>query len=206
MSNAQPLSRPRYFTGKLLTAEDLQSEQEYMVEKQRRHNRALHGYGVVWGLQVRVLDGSVEEGGGQKIIVGPGFAIDHRGNEIVVPEAQERRLPSEAVSQAAWLCLSYSEDLAEYVPVPGDPGKGENGEASRIVEAFKLCLLTQPGSDCSCEGAILLARLQRTLAGWDLERGSRPPRLRRLDEKRLWTAAALGAAAGVLLGLAFGKR
>jgi len=44
--------RVHYFTGKLLTAEDLAAEQTYHVEKARRHNRTLHGAGVAQGLGV----------------------------------------------------------------------------------------------------------------------------------------------------------
>lgn len=46
------LTRPRYFNGQLLTADDLQAEQNYFREKLRRHNRCLHGWGVVRGLEV----------------------------------------------------------------------------------------------------------------------------------------------------------
>jgi hypothetical protein len=67
MSNEQPLSRNHYFTGKLLTAEDFNDEQNYILERHRRHNRKLHGYGVVCGLQVK-LSGS-SGANGQEIIV-----------------------------------------------------------------------------------------------------------------------------------------
>src|SRR5437867_782422 len=40
------LRRPNYFVGKLIDAADLQLEQEYHLEKHRRHNRHLHGFGI----------------------------------------------------------------------------------------------------------------------------------------------------------------
>ncbi len=44
--------RPRFFAGQLLTDEDLNRLDQYMVAKQRHHNRYLHGWGVVCGLEV----------------------------------------------------------------------------------------------------------------------------------------------------------
>lgn len=47
--------RLKYAYGQLLGASDFQTEQNYFREKQRLHNRCLHGYGVVCGLLVRPL-------------------------------------------------------------------------------------------------------------------------------------------------------
>ncbi len=63
------LERPRYFAGMLLTETELGSEQEYVRAKNRLHNRYLHGWGVVCGLQVAQpagehLDTVAQEAGG----------------------------------------------------------------------------------------------------------------------------------------------
>jgi len=79
MSNAVPLERVNFFDGKLLAAEDLSLEQTYHLERHRRHNRYLHGWGVVSGLSVSVADNTT-------ITVQPGVAIDCAGNELVVGE------------------------------------------------------------------------------------------------------------------------
>ena len=63
------LKRNRCFWGKLLTAEDLELEQEYFREKLKRHNRYLHGFGVVFGLEVSK--------NGRDVAISPGLAIDH---------------------------------------------------------------------------------------------------------------------------------
>lgn len=47
--------RLKYSYGQLLGAADFQTEQNYFREKQRLHNRCLHGYGVVCGLLVHPL-------------------------------------------------------------------------------------------------------------------------------------------------------
>jgi hypothetical protein len=41
-----------YFHGQLLSAADMRTEQSYFREKLKLHNRCLHGYGVVCGLEV----------------------------------------------------------------------------------------------------------------------------------------------------------
>jgi hypothetical protein len=75
--------RVRYFPRQLLTADDMRLEQEYFRDKQRRHNRFLHGWGVVWGLEVR-LD---PDRGPLAVQICPGYALGPCGDEIYVPEA-----------------------------------------------------------------------------------------------------------------------
>lgn len=43
--------RVNYFYGQLLGVREFQSEQSFFLEKHRLHNRYLHGYGVVCGLE-----------------------------------------------------------------------------------------------------------------------------------------------------------
>ncbi len=76
------LERPRFFTGQLLTEAELNSDQQYVLAKNRLHNRYLHGPGVVAGLQVECDDC---EGW---VTVNPGYAIDPCGNDIVVCDEQ----------------------------------------------------------------------------------------------------------------------
>lgn len=78
--------RPRFFAGQLLTEEDLQALVNYTVEKQRLHNRYLHGAGVVCGLAV--IPHPCEDQT-RKVIVQPGYAIDCCGDDIVVPCEEE---------------------------------------------------------------------------------------------------------------------
>jgi hypothetical protein len=72
------MERPRYFAGQLLTEADLNSEQAYVIAKNRLHNRYLHGWGVVCGLEVicSPCNGWVS--------VKEGYALDPCGNDIVV--------------------------------------------------------------------------------------------------------------------------
>lgn len=76
--------RPRFFAGQLLTEEDLQALSDYVVNKNRLHNRHFFGDGVVCGLQV-----GCGPCGGSKIIVQPGHALDCCGNDLVLECAVE---------------------------------------------------------------------------------------------------------------------
>jgi hypothetical protein len=75
------IERNRFFSGQLLSAENLAAEQDYFREKARRHNRMLHGWGIVDGLGVEAGPGDGE------LTVEPGYALDPYGEEIVVPDA-----------------------------------------------------------------------------------------------------------------------
>jgi hypothetical protein len=81
-ANCSPgvLLRPRFFAGQLLTEDDLQLLSDYVAAKSRLHNRFLHGWGVVCGLEV-----SCHPCGGGMVIVRPGHALDCCGNDITVP-------------------------------------------------------------------------------------------------------------------------
>ncbi|EID74477.1 MULTISPECIES: hypothetical protein [Rhodococcus] len=71
--------RPRFFAGQLLTDTELTALTTYMIDKDRLHNRFLHGTGVVCGLQVECDDC------GPGVVVRPGYAIDPQGADIVLP-------------------------------------------------------------------------------------------------------------------------
>src|SRR5689334_16573871 len=74
-------SRPQFFSGQLLTEDDLQSQIDYTVAKNRLHNRMLFGEGVACGLGV-TTDSCEPE---RHLVVRPGYAIDCCGNDILVP-------------------------------------------------------------------------------------------------------------------------
>ena len=76
------LDRPNFFTGQLLTEAELNGEQAYVLAKNRLHNRYLHGWGVVCGLQVEC-----NECAGW-LTVRSGYAIDPCGNDVIVCDDQ----------------------------------------------------------------------------------------------------------------------
>lgn len=104
------LRRVRYFDGRLLTADDLTTEQEYHRERVRLHNRLLHGWGIVAGLDVRSRGGT--------IIVAPGMALDPRGEEIVLVAETELTAPPSATPKGSrFVVLFYTETLTDPVAV-----------------------------------------------------------------------------------------
>jgi len=72
------LCRPRFFAGQLLTDEDLKRLDRYITEKNKLHNRYLHGWGVVCGLDVvcSPCAGMVQ--------VKSGYALSPCGEDIIV--------------------------------------------------------------------------------------------------------------------------
>src|SRR4029453_10713815 len=59
----------------------LTQDQRYVRDRLRRHNRLLHGWGVVCGACVRVNRQNPCE-----VVVDPGYILGPRGDEIFIPE------------------------------------------------------------------------------------------------------------------------
>jgi len=76
--------RVRYFSRQLITADDLTTEQEHFREKLRRHNRLLHGWGVVCGLEVTA---DPKPDAPWRVHVSEGYALGPYGDEIYVAES-----------------------------------------------------------------------------------------------------------------------
>ena len=73
------LCRPRFFPGQLLSDEDLNRLQQYVIDKNRLHNRYLVGWGVACGLEV--VCSSCDAG---QVTVRSGYALSPCGDDIVV--------------------------------------------------------------------------------------------------------------------------
>ena len=72
------LCRPRFFAGQLLSEQDLNRLDYYIRAKNRLHNRSLHGWGVVCGLEVTCHDCE------NLVMVSPGYALSPCGDDIVL--------------------------------------------------------------------------------------------------------------------------
>ncbi len=123
-----PLTRNRYFAGHLLTAEDLENEQSYFVEKNRQHNRLLHGVGVVCGLEVKAAP---ERSG--SVVVSPGIALDCEGRDVLVPKSQIISL--DGYSGDVYLAIRYKETLTSPSPTLG---QAQGIAYSKVRESFKF--------------------------------------------------------------------
>jgi hypothetical protein len=79
---------PRYYPRQLITPDDLTLEQNYFRDRMRRHNRLLHGWGVVCGALVcpvttTASDGTVTTSPWQ-VQVQEGYALGPYGDEIIL--------------------------------------------------------------------------------------------------------------------------
>ncbi|QAY79327.1 hypothetical protein [Sphingosinicella sp. BN140058] len=122
-----PTERNRYFRGKLLTVSDYQTEQSYMIGRRRLINRAMLGWGVVAGFELR-HDEAV-------LTIGTGVALDRAGRELLACEP----VRLEQARDLIWLGRGTCGYEAQ--PVPGeeqersrqsrreDGGEGQAGEA-----------------------------------------------------------------------------
>lgn len=166
-TNLDPNKRVKYSHGLVLGVDEFNQEELYLLEKQRLHNRALHGYGTLCGLKVSVFEDE-HEAGRWKLLVAPGIALDALGREIRVPEAQCADLslwlikhrdevlehfgiaaeasppvtlsPPEILRLCLVLC--YQQCDTDYVPVPSGPCQSldKTSVASRTADDFKLSL------------------------------------------------------------------
>src|SRR5262245_54173321 len=164
-----PHKRVRYFAGLVLGPEEFQQDQLYFMERGRLHQRALHGYGTVMGLGVRVRDNA---SGRPEVLVDPGLAVTPRGESVCVPLAQcadldgwlavhAAEIPGMAVGSPAsppgspsigsppsqltlWVVLCARECATDLVPVLGDPCRvaQDATSPSRTADDFELKLIT----------------------------------------------------------------
>ena len=125
--------RPRYFSGQVIGIDDLAQEQLYHREKARRHNQLLHGWGIVHGLEVHKATQ-----GTRKVMISPGYALDPRGEEIVVSRAVSVDLSGQTAGTTVYVAVRYDE-LPEH-PVPTPLGQ----EYTRIRETFAVEVLIRP--------------------------------------------------------------
>ncbi|MBE2222367.1 MAG: hypothetical protein IAF02_12540 [Anaerolineae bacterium] len=157
------LERTRFFPRQLITPDDLTQDQLYFREKTRRHNRLLHGWGVVCGARVRQGAGDCE------IVIEPGYILGPFGDEIMIDQEVKvdlcrESLDGNAVSpcgdlldpwcsdvrvnrragQVLYVAVKYAECQSRPVRVQAN-GCGCNEqecEYSRIRDSFAVKVLT----------------------------------------------------------------
>ena len=163
MAQFRQFERPHFFNGKLLTADDLQREQDYFRGKSGLHNRFLHGWGIVVGLGVTVDQETT-------VVVSPGLALDCAGNELVLPEPE--RIALSGLTGRHYVTIQFLE-----VPVGQHPSLPSEPEFSRVREAVRVELGSAnpvaghsgmgPGSPgCGQSHALCLASISQHGAHW----------------------------------------
>ena len=155
------LERTRFFARQIVTPDDLTQDQIYFREKSKRHNRMLHGWGVVCGACVRRGAKPCE------VIIEPGYLLGPFGDEIVIDRdtvvdvcklgtgemdgcCGEELDPwcsdvkADCAAGTYYLAVKYSECMSR--PVRGGGGCGcgcddHDCEYSRIRDGFSVKLL-----------------------------------------------------------------
>lgn len=147
-----PHKRVNYIHGLVLGVDEFKQQEFYLLEKDKLHHRALHGYGTVCGLRVdqESTDSGVE------IKVDPGMAISPNGQVVQVPRTQcalidewlashgeeiAERMGSPATGNLSlYLMLCYRECKTDIVPIPTGPCQSleESTAPSRIADDFSL--------------------------------------------------------------------
>ena len=136
---ASQFEKNRFFDGKLMTAGDMQAEQQYHADRLELVSRETTSSGILRGLGVQ----SIETDDGDLVVsVDAGVAIDGAGRPIVVETPTTKRLPAPD-GEACHLFLRFDETALESVPVP-DANAASETESNRIVESFELTYRESP--------------------------------------------------------------
>jgi hypothetical protein len=98
------IKRLNYFNYQFLVDQDFQVEQAYHLDMRRRHNRALHSWGVAEGFKVDKTDDK------KKVSIGTGTAIDKDGQEIVIlSDPESLSLDTFAPNTDVYVTIAYGE-------------------------------------------------------------------------------------------------
>ena len=140
------IKRLKYFDHQFLREQDFTAEQAYHITMRRLHNRAVHGWGVVEGLEVHKKSE-------REIVVEPGIAIDGQGREIVLSATVIRDLSSFDRDSHTYITIAYDEGWDE-----GDRyASGGIDDYTRVTESPQISERKhEPAKDGS---AITLARV-----------------------------------------------
>jgi hypothetical protein len=136
--------RNNFFEGKRLTPDMFRIEQRYAVERRRLLNRAIHGWGVVYGYGIESIEAHRQVGVERKLVLNSGLALDARGREllqvakhelsftdVIVVDDQQRPLKpkdrqetlaallKKSPDSICWLLsVHYAEQPAGHVTIP----------------------------------------------------------------------------------------
>jgi hypothetical protein len=103
------VARPAFFDGERLLDDTLDEAFAGPVALHRLHNRALHGWGIGFGLDTAAPRGATT------VRVGAGYAIDCAGRDLVLPEPLEVPVPPVSAAPDCSpvpfvLAISYTDD------------------------------------------------------------------------------------------------
>lgn len=106
------VERNTWWDGKVMRARDFAADTEYLLDHHRLHNRLLHGWGIVYGLDVERHPRP--ECAQSWVLVTAGLALDCQGRELVLTGDVPFELPDRAGPYL--LCARFKEEKVEPVP------------------------------------------------------------------------------------------
>ena len=154
-----PYQRVNYAYGMVLGVDEFLTEQQHRLEKGYLHERALHGYGTVYGLHVTAGQ-AADDADDVEVRVSTGMLIDQYGREAVITcdqcarlgawlAAQEQASPGTVASHrgpsgelVVYVVARYASCLDALVPLPGTPcsSSAQSSVASRVRDAWDVDL------------------------------------------------------------------
>jgi hypothetical protein len=135
------LERTRFYPRQLVTPDDLTRDQVYFREKHKRHNRLLHGWGVVCGACVRRGRGACE------VIVEPGYLLGPYGDEIVIDREVTIDVCTLGTGEQDGCCESAADPWCSDVRAACPQGR------VYLAVRYDECVTTpvrHPGGGCGC--------------------------------------------------------
>lgn len=180
------LRRLNYFYGQMLGVQDFQTEQSFFREKQKLHNRCLHGYGVVCGLLVepvpvhrdcdekqraeerelwRELETLLAQKAAQPPVAAP--AVDaNTPAAAVAPAGAAAAGPADAPAAGGAAAGPAAPGAGANIPaaVPA-PGAGAAAKAGPVAPASAAALVAEPaGANAPANLDAQIETLRRQLA------------------------------------------
>lgn len=137
------IKRLNYFDSQFLVDKDFQDEQSYHLGMRRQHNLALHGWGLVSGLDVSL------SGKGSALNIAAGMAIDNLGREIMLPAAASLDPGAISVGSSIWVTIAYQERF--------DPTDAQIlGTDTQYIRSTEVALLAWTASEPPYDGAVIV--------------------------------------------------
>lgn len=121
------IKRLHYYDHQYLREHDFTAEQTYHRDMRHLHNRSLHVWGIVNGLEVNAPDNSTIE-------ISPGMAIDNLGREIVLSE-KETIPVNLALNDKRYLVICFREEQTD---PPPDEFKISETDRTRWTESYQF--------------------------------------------------------------------
>ncbi|MFQ5627508.1 MAG: H-type lectin domain-containing protein [bacterium] len=160
------IKRMNYFHGQWLREEDFEIEQKYHLSMRRRHNRHLHAWGVVYGLEVAKKSAT-------EITVAPGMALDVTGREIVIDTEESPEIDTGS-DQTLYVIAKVTEKETDKV----DP---ESELFTRVTEKSEAEVINESDLARVLDEVVILARLQIKNGKIDRIDEGEPPYTRRMS-------------------------